>query len=183
MFITDIAEGHGGIDFYLSEKGSAYTIAKKIQEKFGGEIKQSSKNIGMKDSRQVYRMTYLLRLPSFRKGDFISYGGSFFRISSISGNKVRVFEISSWMEKVFDVNALEKASILGGEELIRDMILVSQTEDEVQIMDPKTYRTFDVRKPENITFESKMVRIVGLDDEPYLLPEENSDPENNTKAK
>ncbi len=87
------------------------------------------------------------------------------------------------MEKVFDVNTIEKASILGGEELIRDMILVSQTEDEVQLMDPKTYRTFDVRKPENITFESKMVRIVGLDDEPYLLPEENSEPENNTKAK
>ncbi len=183
LFITDSTEEHGGLDFYLSDKGSALTITKKVQGKYGGSIKQSSKNIGMKDSRQVYRMTYLLRLPSFRKGDFISYGGSFFRISSISGNKVRVFEISSWMEKVFDVNALEKASILGGEELIRDMILVSQTEDEVQIMDPKTYRTFDVRKPENITFESKMVRIVGLDDEPYLLPEENSDPENNTKAK
>ena len=73
LFITDSKEEHGGLDFYLSDKGSALTITKKVQGKYGGSIKQSSKNIGMKDSRQVYRMTYLLRLPSFRKGDFISY--------------------------------------------------------------------------------------------------------------
>ena len=72
MFITDFAEERGGIDFYLSEKGSAYTIAKKLQERFGGEIKQSSKNVGMKDSRQIFRMTCLIRLPAYRKGDFIS---------------------------------------------------------------------------------------------------------------
>ena len=174
LFITDSKEEHGGLDFYLSDKGSALTITKKIRGMYGGYIKQSSKNIGMKDSRQLYRMTYLLRLPSFRKGNFISYRGSSYRISSISGNKVRVFEISSWMEKVFDVNDLEEARIIGGEELIIDMILVSQTENEVQIMDPKNYITFDVRKPEKINFESKTVRIVKLDGEPYLLPEEKS---------
>jgi nonsense-mediated mRNA decay protein 3 len=183
LFITDRKEEHDGLDFYISDKGSALTITKKLKGKFAGSIKQSSKNVGMKDSRQVYRMTYLLRLPPFKKGDFISHGESFFRISSISGKKIRVLEISSWMEKVFDVNDLEKASIIGGEELIGDMILVNQTEDEVQVMDPKIYRTFDVRKPKNITFESNMVKIVRLDDEPYLLPEENPDTENNTKDK
>jgi len=175
LFITDFAEEHGGIDFYLSEKGSAYTIAKKIQEQYGGEIKQSSKNIGMKDSRQIYRMTYLLRLPAYRKGDFISHKNSFFHISSIKGNKVHVFELSNWMERVFDVNELEKASIIGGEELIKEMILVSQAKDEMQVMDPKTYKTFDVRKPKNNSFESKMIRIVKLNDGLYLLPEENSE--------
>jgi len=173
LFITDSKEEHGGLNFYLSDKGSALTITKKIQGKYGGSIKQSSKNIGMKDSRQLYRMTYLLRLSLFRKGDFISYKGSFFSISSISGNKVRVFEISSWMEKVFDVNDLEKAGIIGGEELIGNMILVSQTENEVQIMDPKTYRTFDVRKPENITLESKIVNVVEIEGEFFLMPEKN----------
>ena len=181
LFITDMGKEHGGIDFYLSDKGSALTITKKIQEKYGGLIKHSSKNIGMKDSRQVYRMTYLLRLPSFRKGDFISYEKSFFYISSISAKKVHVFELSSWVEKIFEVNALEKAKIVGGKELVKDMILVSQTEDEVQIMDPKTYKTYDVRKPEPISFDSKMIRIVKLDGEPYLLPGEIRGSENNTK--
>ena len=111
----------------------------------------------MKDSRQVYRMTYLLRLPSLRKGDFISYEKSFFCIYSISANKVHVLELSSWIEKNFEVNNLEKVNIIGGEELIKDMILVSQTVDEVQIMDPKTYKTLDIRKPEPISFDSKLI--------------------------
>ena len=175
LFITDIGEEHSGLDFYLSDKGSALAVAKKIQGQYGGSIKQSSKNMGMKDSRQIHRMTYLLRLPAYRKGDFISYENSFFCISSINGNKVHVFELSNWVERVFDVNELEKASIIGGEELIKEMILVSQAKEEVQIMDPKTYKTFDVRKPKNNPFESKMIRIVKLNDELYLLPEENSE--------
>jgi len=115
-------------------------------------------------------MTYLLRLPSFRKGDFISYEKSFFYISSISANKVHVLELSSWIGKNFEINILEKANIIGREEIIKDMILVSQTVDEVQIMDPESYKTYDIRKPEPISFDSKMIRIVKIEDEIFLLP-------------
>jgi len=174
LFITDIGKEHGGIDFYLSDKGVALTITKKIQENYGGEIKKSSKNIGMKDSKQVYRMTYLLRLPSFRKGDFITHKDSFFHISSISRNKVHVFELSEWTEKLFDVKEIENTNILGRDELIKEMILVSQTKEEIQAMDPKTYKTFEVRKPKNISFDSKKIRVVKIEEEIFLLPENNA---------
>ncbi len=173
LFITDIAEEHGGTDFYLSEKGSAYTIAKKIQEKFGGEIKQSSKNIGMKDSKQIFRTTCLIRLPAYRKGDFISLGNSYFYISSISGNKVHTFELSNWTEKVFDGKDLHKASIYGGKELIKEMIFVSQSKDEIQLMDPKMYKTFEIKKPKKVTFKSNIVKIVKIEDKIFLFPEKN----------
>ena len=169
LFITDIAEEHGGIDFYLSEKGSAYTIAKKIQEKFGGEIKQSSKNIGMKDSRQIFRMTCLIRLPAYRKGDFISLGNSYFYISSISGNKVHTFELSNWTEKVFDGRDLHKASICGGKELIKEMIFVSQSKDEIQLMDPNTYKTFEIKKPKKVAFKSNAAKIVKIEDKIFFF--------------
>ena len=170
LFITDIGEEHGGLDFYLSDKGSALSITKKIQEQYGGTIKQSSKNIGMKDGRQIYRMTYLLRLSSYRKGDFISHGNSFFYISSVHGNKIHVSELSSWMERVFDGKELEKARILGGKERIKEMILVSQTKDEVQVMDPENYKTFYLKKPKDVSFDSKMVKLVKLEDGVFLMP-------------
>ena len=56
---------------------------KKILEQFGGEIKQSSSNVGMKDGRQMYRMSYSIRLPYFQRGDFISFDDLFYYISSI----------------------------------------------------------------------------------------------------
>ena len=174
LFITDTAEERGGIDFYLSEKGSAYSIAKKIQEIYGGEIKQSSTNMGMKDSRQIYRMTYLVRLPAYRKGDFILYDNSFYYISSISKNKVHVLELKTWSERVFDGKDLQKASIFGGSELVKEMILVSQSKDEVQVMDPNSYKTSDVKKPRSVSFDNKTIDVVKLEDQIFLLPEKNT---------
>jgi nonsense-mediated mRNA decay protein 3 len=171
LFIADIGEEHGGLDFFLSDKGSALTITKKIQDSYGGEIKKSSKNIGMRDSRQVYRMTYLLRLPSIRKGDFISHKDSIFYINEISRNKVHILELSGWTEKFFDIKELESDNILGREEIIKETILVSQTKEEVQLMDPKTYKTFEVRKPKNISYELKKVKIIKIEDEIFLLPD------------
>jgi len=170
LFITDVGEEHGGLDFYLSDKASALTITKKIQESYGGEIKKSSKNIGMKDSRQVYKMTYLIRLPIFRIGDFISYEKSFLYISSISGDKVHVLELSNWIERVVNVKELDNALIHGGKELIKEMILISQTRDEIQGMDPNTYKTFNTIKPKEIFFDSTTIKIVKLNDEIFLLP-------------
>ena len=174
LFITEVTEEQGGIDFYLSKKGSAYNIAKKIQEQFGGEIKQSSSNAGMKDSRQIFRMTYLVRLPAYRKGDFISCANSLYYISSINKNKVHVIDLLNWSERVFDGKDLQKASILGGSELVKEMILVSQSKDEVQLMDPKNYKTFDVRKPGSASFNQKMINLVMLEDQIFLLPEKNT---------
>ena len=174
LFITDIGEEHSGLDFYLSDKGSALAVAKKIQGQYGGSIKQSSKNMGMKDSRQIHRMTYLLRLPAYRKGDFISYENSFFCISSINGNKVHVFELPNWGKKTFDSKELQKASILGGKELIKEMIFVSQSQDEVQIMNPETYEINFVRKPKSLSFDSEKIKIVKIDNQVFLFPEKNS---------
>ncbi len=170
LFITDIAEAHGALDFYISERGAGLVIAKKIQEQYGGEIKQSSKNIGMKDSKQIYKMTYLIRIPSYKKGVFIKYKNAFFYIISIHGNKAKMVDLSKWEETTVDVKSIQKASTIGGEEHIKEMILISQKKDEVQIMDQKNYEIKVVRKPKPVTFDSKTVKIVKLDDMLFLMP-------------
>jgi nonsense-mediated mRNA decay protein 3 len=170
LFITDIAKEHGGLDYFISEKGAGLLIAKKIQEKYGGEIKQSSKNIGMKDSKQMYRMTYLIRIPSYEKGFFLRIDNSFFQIISFHGNKVKLFDLSKWNETTFDVKSIQKSSILGGEELIKEMILISQTDDEVQVMDQKNYKINIVKKPKEVSFDSKTVKTVKLNDRLFLIP-------------
>jgi len=170
LFITDIGEEHGGLDFYLSNRAVGLIIAKKIQEQYGGIIKQSSKNMGMKDSRQIYRMTYLIRLPSFTKGDFLKYNKSTYYILSIHRNKIKMMKLSNWEETITDIKTIQKSSILGGKELIKEMILVSQTKNELQAMDPKTYEIKIVRKPKPITINSEKINVLKLDEQIFLLP-------------
>ena len=171
LFITDIGEEHGGIDFYLSDKSFGPTIAKKIQEQYGGTIKQSSKNIGMKDSRQVYRMTYLLRLPEYKKGDFLFHENSFLYVSLITGNKVHTIDLFSWDKKTFDEKTLQKSQVFEGKEYFNEMILVSQSEDELQVMNPKGYEIKVIRKPKPISFNSEKIKIVKIRNRFFLFPE------------
>jgi len=170
LFITDSDETRQGLDFFISEKTTAFSIAKKIQEQFGGEFKQSASDAGMKDSKQVYRMTYLVRIPAYRKGDFFSFDGSYFMIDSLHENKVRARDLSSWTEKVVEGKDIQPSKIFGGSELIREMILVSQSKKEAQVMNPKTYTTVEVQKPKSMTITSETVKTVKLDGYLFLLP-------------
>ena len=169
LFITDIAKEHGGLDFFVSEKGSGLVIAKAIHDRYGGTMKQSSKNIGMKDSRQMYRMTYLIRLPSFKRGDFIQQDNLFFNIISVHGTKAKLLNLSNWEEMTLDLKNIQKANILG-EELIKEMIFVSQTEDELQIMDPDNYKIQTIKKPKQITFKKEKIKVLRTEKEMLLLP-------------
>jgi nonsense-mediated mRNA decay protein 3 len=171
LFITDFDEKREGLDFFLSEKGTAFSIAKRVQEQFGGDFKQSASSAGMKDSRQVYRMTYLVRIPAYRKGDFFSFDNTFFLIVSLHENKARALELSTWTEKVIEGKNIQPSRIFGGKELVREMILVSQSKNEIQLMDPKTYNTVEIRKPKIASIDGPMVKTVKLDGYLFLFPE------------
>jgi 60S ribosomal export protein NMD3 len=124
----------------------------------------------MKDSKQVYRMTYLVRIPAYRKDDFFSFDGSYFLIVSLHENKVRALELTSWTEKVIEGEDISPSRIYGGSELIKEMMLVSQSKNEVQVMDSKTYATVDVQKPKPLMIKSSTVKTVKLDGYLFLLP-------------
>jgi len=170
LFITDMEEKREGLDFFLSDKGTALMIAKKIQEQFGGEFKQSASNVGMKDSRQLYRMTYLVRLPSYRTGDFFASKKSHYQILSLHGTKVRAVDLSTWEELVFEVKDMHGMKILGGPDLVKEMMVVSQSKTDVQLMDTKTYHTVEIRKPIKGDITTSTVKTVRLTDQLFLLP-------------
>ena len=170
LFITDIGEEHGGLDFYLSEKGAGLVIAKSIKDQYGGAIKQSSKNIGMKDGKQLYRITYIVRLPSFVKSDFLKIDNSFFLVISVHGNKVKIVNLESWEESIKDVKSIQKVKKEGNQELVKDMILVSQTEEEIQVMDPKNYEIKIIRVPKPVSFDSKTIKVVIFEDKLFIIP-------------
>jgi len=170
LFITDFEETRQGLDFFLSEKTTAFSIAKKIQEQFGGDFKQSAATAGMKDSKQIYRMTYLVRIPAYRNGDFFSVDNTFFIIVSLHEQKVRAVELSTWTEKVIDGKDIQPSKIYGGTELEREMIVVSQSKNEIQLMDPKTYATVEIQKPKPISITTPMMKTVKLDDYLFLVP-------------
>ena len=171
LFITDYGLEHGGIDFFISDKNVGLNLARKIYEQYGGIIKQSSKDKGMKDSRQIKIMTYLVKIPSFRKNDFVKIGKKFFYVVSIKGHNIKMINLVNWEEIIEDLKNIQKVNILGGNELIKEMILVSQTKEEIQIMNKKNYQVTTVKKPKPINFKDKEIKTVKLDGNLFLFLE------------
>jgi len=171
LFITDYEEKREGLDFFLSDKGTAFAIAKKIQEQYGGEFKQSASTAGMKDSRQLFRMTYLVRIPAYRTGDFICLKDTFYVISSIHSTRIRAVELSSWKEKIIEGKDIQPAMIFGGAELVKEMIVVSQSKHDIQLMNTKTYTTIEIPKPPSATIRTETVKTVKLEGTIFLYPD------------
>ena len=171
LFVTDIGEEHGGLDFFISDRNAAQIIVKKIHDSFGGEIKISSKNIGMQDSKQVYRMTFLLRIPSYKKGDFIKIQDTYFLLVSISANKIKLLSLSNWDEVSLELKNIKNLKVVGNKSLVKEMIVVSQTQNDIQLMNQETYKTIEIKKPKTVEFKEKIVKTVKIDDKLFLVPD------------
>jgi nonsense-mediated mRNA decay protein 3 len=170
MFITDIAKEHGGLDFYLSERGSAYTLARKLQNIYGGELKQSTSTVGMKEGRELTRVTILLRLPRYQPGDFIKIEPNYFLIKKISGSKIYLRNLATWENTTIESKDLKIYHMYPAKDYVEEMIVISQTPTELQIMHPKSYKNYDIIKPQNYTISSKTVSVVRLDDTLFIVP-------------
>jgi nonsense-mediated mRNA decay protein 3 len=170
VFVTDLAEEKGGIDFYLSDKTAAQTIIKKIHEEYGGEIKQSSKNIGMKDGKQLFRVTHLLRIPSFKKDDFIKLNNKYYKVKSLQTKKAKLISLTDWEETSIEFKNLKNASILGDKDLLKEMIVLSQTKNEIQLMDEISYNISVVKKPKAFNHKDKKISVLKIDDFLFINP-------------
>jgi nonsense-mediated mRNA decay protein 3 len=169
LFIADVGEEHGGIDFYLSDKQAAATIIKKIQESYGGVMTTSSKNMGMKDGKQLYRVTHLVRLPSYHQGDFLEINEQHYYVLSLSHHTVHVVNLATWEKKGMPSKDLGTVKIVGSKELLKEMIFISQTSQDIQLMDPKNYKMFTLKKPKPFSFENEKIQVVSLDEDMYYL--------------
>jgi len=170
VFVADLEEEHGGIDFFLSDKTAAQSIIKKIHDEYGGELKQSSKNMGMKGGKQLYRVTHLLRIPSMKKDDFIKFDDVYYQVKNLQAKTVKLIKLSDWEEVTIDTKKLKNINILGGEELLNEMIVVSQTKKDIQLMDERTYKINIVKKPKEFDYKKKKILVLKKDDFLFVSP-------------
>lgn len=159
-FVTKVQEIHNGLDFYLGSKNLGKAISKGLANEFGGEVKASHKLVGKKDGKDVYRTTYAVRALDYRSGDFIQLEGKVMKLLSLSTNKIHLRALETGENISIKSEEMEKAKLLGGKEIIKDMVVVSKSEKEIQVLDPETLRTVDVVLPRDFEVSGESVKVV-----------------------
>ncbi|WP_263641141.1 NMD3-related protein [Methanobrevibacter arboriphilus] len=76
-------------------------MADAIKEEFGGIINESPRLISQDKStgKGLYRIWILIRLPKFKKGDFIKYNDKYWEIINIDGKRILIQDLDTF-EKI-----------------------------------------------------------------------------------
>jgi nonsense-mediated mRNA decay protein 3 len=152
-FISDIQEQKEGLDLYMGSMNASRQVCRLITSELGGSFSESPTLIGMKDGKNLYRITFAVRLPEFKPGDVIRYRGKIIQIRS-SGRKVNGISLEDGSRFISAPEDLKSAEKIGN---IKDSVLtvlVSIEENAILVLDPETYETVTIRKPMSFSAEA-----------------------------
>jgi nonsense-mediated mRNA decay protein 3 len=145
-FISDFQEQKEGVDLYMGSMNASRQVCRVIISELGGGFAESPTLVGMKDGKNVYRVTFAMRLPEFRPGDVIRFRGRIIQIRS-SGKKVHGISLedgSRFISTPEEIKGAEKIANTGDAVLT---VLVSIEENAILVLDPDTYETVAIKKP------------------------------------
>ena len=170
LFISKIEELHGGFDVYLSSNNLGRMISKELAAAYGAETKESSSLVGKKDGKDVYRITFLVRLPAYQLQDIISLDGELHLVEGISPTNTRLRKLSDHQHMTMQNRDLDNVRVKGTESDILEAVIVSESANEIQVMHPITYGTVELKKPKDFQVKGDAVKVFSHDGELFLVP-------------
>ena len=172
-FITKVDHVKGGIDLYMGKVSDGRALSALLSNKFGASTGETKSQAGRKDGKDLYRTTFLVRLPQFGRGDFILHEDLVWEIRSFTKSKVNIEEVSSGRRSSLQMKDLERLPLLKRADSLHEAVVVSISKDEIQVMDPESYQTKDLRRPEGLPDDAKEIQVVKCKGElhPYIIKE------------
>ena len=171
-FISNVRSMHKGLDFYLGDKSLGRVIARELQHLFGGSFQESFSLAGKKDGKEVYRATYLVRLPEYRAGDFVNYGSDIYLLETVSERSVVIRNLVTGKRIALKEREKDDIKLLHGE--VVEAVVVSISQGEAQILDPVSYRTVPVIPPVPLS-SGETVSVFRFEERLYLVPDKKAD--------
>jgi nonsense-mediated mRNA decay protein 3 len=180
VFISKVENMHGGFDIYISKQSAARQIIKTLLSRYGGTTSSSPSLVGQKDGKDIHRITFLIRLPKYQHHDVVNIDGKLFLIRRISSRKLDVIDLFSWEKTSLSSKNLKRLKVLAKKADLHEAQIVSMTASELQVLDTRSYKTYDVMIPKNYSdiisgsvvdlSEIKIYIIFNEDEEPVLIP-------------
>jgi nonsense-mediated mRNA decay protein 3 len=159
-FVSKIERVKGGLDFYFSTAPAARGLAKEIQESFCAEYKESSKLWGRRLGKEIYRMTFLVRLPGFSRGDIVEHQSREYFVRGMSRGMIRGFDLKTGEERSLKMKEAGDCTLIRTGAQILKAVVLAEKANELQVLDPETNTPVDVRKPVGFSRKGEQVRIV-----------------------
>lgn len=170
LFITKMELVTGGVDVYLSSMSLGKSLAKELSDAYAAETKESPKLVGQTtDGQDMYRLTYLVRLPDYHVGDVIITNKRYCKLLRVSGNGGRALDLLNFRESAIHKQDMSSIKVYERADELREATVISHSGSEIQVMHPDNYSTIDLRVPDGLEI-GDTVKVVSIDDVLYMVP-------------
>jgi nonsense-mediated mRNA decay protein 3 len=170
IFLTKVEEVQGGVDMLISSISVAKALAKELSDAYHAETKESSKLIGKTEGgSDMYRMTYLVRMPEYHINDVVIFEDVPYKLSSVSKSGGKLTNLGD-----FRITAIRRSDMRSLKVHLRydetmSATVVSRSKGEIQILHPLNYSTIDIKVPEGITI-GDTVNVAEVNETVFFVP-------------
>jgi nonsense-mediated mRNA decay protein 3 len=170
-FVAKTVQLKEGLDLYVGTVKAAKRIVRALVREMGGSFSDSAQLVGRRDGKDVYRVTFVVRLLEFPTGSIISSKRHIYEICS-AASTTNAIDLETGHRTVLKAEDLRDAKLLGTRSEARRTVLIAIDADEVQLLDPETYATLTIKRPRQICKEDegKEVRVAKTREGIFLLP-------------
>ena len=144
-FVSDMNEIPDGLDIIIGSQHIGLLIAQAIVSQLGGRYTTHPKLVGEKNGRQLYRITYSVRLPRFQKHDIVFTGKRYYEIERVEAHHVRARDLSDGTAKSIRDEDIER--IVGNSRNTTEALVAFVDRSMVGIIDPVSSKSVEVARP------------------------------------
>ncbi|EHQ34576.1 60S ribosomal export protein NMD3 [Methanoplanus limicola] len=168
-FITETKNTKDGVDIVISSHNLGESISREIKKRLGGKVTKHPKLIGEKDGRPLYRITYLIRLPRYQKGEILYSKGKYLEVRYIESGLLKVFDFEDGMLKSLREDEVERS--VGNIRVVENALVTHTEGDTAGILDPKSYESREVLIPKWLHIrEGSEIRVIRDPENDLLIP-------------
>jgi nonsense-mediated mRNA decay protein 3 len=158
-FISDLTETRDGLDVIVGSQHIGLLIAQKITAELGGRYTTHPKLVGEKNGRQLFRITYSVRLPRFQKHDVIRMRASYAEVVQVEAHHLRVFDYEDGMIRTVKETDIDR--LIGNARDAQDAMVAYSDGNVIGIIDPVSSATREITAGMHRTLAAgKHVRVL-----------------------
>lgn len=165
-FLTKSGRVPGGFDYYLGDIEGTRGIARTLAERIGAVVEEHAKLVGRQLGEDVFRVTFRVRVRLFAAGDFALVDDEEL-VQFLSMSRGRAF-VQRLGDRGTDKLDEERIRRVGGTELLKEAVLVSQDANNLQVLDPESFRTVDVPRPPGLETSEATIWVLRHEERLYL---------------
>jgi nonsense-mediated mRNA decay protein 3 len=177
-FITETTETKDGVNMKISTNQMGQGIAHRIVRELGGSVSEAPTLVTEdSDGNEVYRVTFVARLPPYTPGDVIDLddGDGPVIVTSAHGNlKGTRLETGERYEAEFeegiDPDARKIANRADGE---TTTVVAIEDERAVQVLDPETFESKTIPRPDYMNPDADEVPVLKHRNGLHILPDDD----------